>query len=909
MKYYKNILTFLFFYYSIIEICAQTNISGVINSYAQVLFIESGNCPDSVFVNSTIGFSVGDSVLIIQMQGADIDSTNTPLFGTINSYIDCGNYEFLKIAGINGNSILFTTSLKRTYSINGFVQLVTKPVYSSATVTGILSAQPWNGLTGGVLTFSVTSDLTLNNDIDVSGLGFRGGRASANYYTNWFSDFCFGYLPGRGGQKGESIAAYFSNKEYGRGAQAGGGGGGADINTGAAGGGNYGSGGHGGNNFFAPDTLWGIRGKSLLSGINQSKIFAGSGGGGGHQNNSEGTAGGNGGGIIMIYANNIIGNNHFIKSNGANVIPIAGIDGAGGGGSGGSILIDALNFNTNVIIEVKGGKGGDQNYPPQCHGNGGGGGGGVLLYPYSALPANVLTNLSGGLQGVGQCNNSIDDAAVGDSGGVILNWYNPDQQIQAGFSITLQGCSYNVNFINQSQNGVSYLWDFGDGFSDTGSNPSHVYSGAGTYNVTLIVYGSCTSDTLVQQITLNTFTQPQAGFSNTLQSCSYNVDFINQSQNGISYLWDFGDGFSDTASNPSHDYANAGTYSVSLIVYGACTNDTLVLQLTLNAFSQPQAGFSNTLQSCSYNVDFINQSQNQISYLWDFGDGFSDTVSNPSHVYANAGTYIVTLIVYGICLSDTLTQQLTVNDIPVTQAHYSVQSEVCSKTVNFNNLSLNNISSFWDFGDGVTSTLSSVSHTYADTGLYNIMFIAYGQCDSDTDFFILPATFSIGIASFEFEQQPCEGEIKFINKSQNAFSVLWDFGDGKIDNELNPVHSYTIDGTYLVTMYVNEGTLCSDTLIQTIKAHSTVEFSLFVPNSFTPNNDGLNEFFQIQGKNDCKELELFIYNRWGNLIYKSNDIFRPWDGRVDNNFVQEGVYCYKIIGDDYLKTGSLSVIR
>ena len=446
MNNYKRYFIFIFVFFSVLNASAQTTISGVINSYTQVLLIGVGSCPDSLMVNSTIGFAVGDSVLIIQMQGASIDSTNTALFGTINSYGNCGNFEFLKIVGINGNYIRFASSLKRSYSTNGAVQLVTKPVYSNANVAGILTAQPWNGTTGGVLTFSVTSDLFLNSDIDVSGIGFRGGSASVNFYTNWFYEFCFGNLPGRGGKKGEAIAAYFPNKEFGRGAQASGGGGGNDINTGAAGGGNYGRGGHGGNNYYSPDTLWGLRGRSLLTGINQIKIFAGSGGGGGHQNNSVGSAGSNGGGIIMIYANNIIGNNYFIKANGASVIPIATIDGAGGGGAGGSILIDALNFTSNLKIHANGGKGGDQNYPPQCHGNGGGGGGGALLFTSQTLPINVLTSAIGGVQGIGKCNNSGNDAAKGDSGGVILNWKYMPLQPQALFTSIPQNCSYSIVF-------------------------------------------------------------------------------------------------------------------------------------------------------------------------------------------------------------------------------------------------------------------------------------------------------------------------------------------------------------------------------------------------------------------------------------------------------------------------------
>ncbi|MEP7169768.1 MAG: hypothetical protein ABI855_10405, partial [Bacteroidota bacterium] len=425
-KYYiKFLLVIILVFCFKLAIGQTTNISGVINTYAVVTSIDSSGCSDSITVNSVSGFAVGDSVMLVQMQGAEIDSTNTSSFGTILNYTNCGNYEFLKISSINGYEIHFTTSLKKNYDVNGSVQLVSVPHYTNAVVTTALIAQAWNGTTGGVIAFTVSGTLTLNANINVNGLGFRGGSASPNYYSAWYSAYCFGSSPGRGGRKGEGIVAYFTNKEYGRGAQANGGGGGTDINTAGAGGGNYGEGGHGGNNHFAPDTLWGLRGKSLAVGISQDKIFFGGGGGGGQQNNSAGTAGSNGGGIIFIRANIIIGNSHFIKSNGLDVNGVAGIDGAGGGGAGGNILLDVANFNTNLSIEVKGGKGGDQNYPPQCHGNGGGGGGGAIFYSGAAFPGNVTTSILGGAKGVGQCNNSPDDAAIGQDGSTILSWTIP----------------------------------------------------------------------------------------------------------------------------------------------------------------------------------------------------------------------------------------------------------------------------------------------------------------------------------------------------------------------------------------------------------------------------------------------------------------------------------------------------
>lgn len=359
--------------------------------------------------------------------------------------------------------------------------------------------------------------------------------------------------------------------------------------------------------------------------------------------------------------------------------------------------------------------------------------------------------------------------------------------------------------------------------------------------------------------------------------------------------------------------ANAGVCNSTdtityYIVDNTCMCDTAQIIIHIQGVL-PISRFILQSDFCTGLVTFTNQSQNGISYLWNFGDGLSDTIFNPAHAYSNSGNYTVTLIAYSTCLNDTLVQQININIIPVTQAQFSTTHAICSKKVDFYNESVNSVSSFWDFGDGTSSTLFNISHLYADTGVYHVILIAYGQCNTDTNFFIVPDTFSIGIASFEYDQQPCENEMHFINQSQNAYSVFWDFGDGTGDNKSSPDHSYSADGSYIVSMYVNQGTQCFDSIKKMIEAHSPVTSSLYIPNSFTPNNDGKNEVFEIFGKTDCESYKLYIYNRWGNLIYKTDDILKFWDGTMNDKMVQEGVYCYMIIGDNFIKTGNVSVIR
>jgi hypothetical protein len=176
----KRILYFLFVYLllsiSITNANAQIfsssqNISGIINTYTTVTALAS--C--SVTVASTTGFAVGNKVLIIQMKGAAVDLSNNALFGDLTAINNAGNYEFATINLITGTNIQFARDLLRSYDPTGSVQLITVPQYNGgAVVSGLLTAQAWNGTTGGVLAFEATT-LTLNANIDVSGRGFRPG--------------------------------------------------------------------------------------------------------------------------------------------------------------------------------------------------------------------------------------------------------------------------------------------------------------------------------------------------------------------------------------------------------------------------------------------------------------------------------------------------------------------------------------------------------------------------------------------------------------------------------------------------------------------------------------------------------------------------------------------------------------
>ena len=165
---------FLFVFSFCNNIFSQTTLSGIINHYTKVTALQS-ECTSQLTVQNTDGFFPGSGVLIIQMQGASIDQSNSSSFGNIIDMGGSGFYEKNLIDSIVGNEIYLKYEMIHAYNVTGKVQLIDIPAYKQIEITGTLTAQAWNGETGGVLAFEAEDLLTLQANIDVSAKGFRGG--------------------------------------------------------------------------------------------------------------------------------------------------------------------------------------------------------------------------------------------------------------------------------------------------------------------------------------------------------------------------------------------------------------------------------------------------------------------------------------------------------------------------------------------------------------------------------------------------------------------------------------------------------------------------------------------------------------------------------------------------------------
>ncbi|HPE99787.1 MAG TPA: PKD domain-containing protein [Bacteroidales bacterium] len=385
---------------------------------------------------------------------------------------------------------------------------------------------------------------------------------------------------------------------------------------------------------------------------------------------------------------------------------------------------------------------------------------------------------------------------------------------------------------------VSWNWDFGDGSGTSAiQNPTYMYADTGNYNVTLIVE---TNIGCVDTITLPVYVAPipLADFTFNIVCAGNTTTFTDASQSYgwfiTSWQWNFGDGNTATTQNPTHIYADPGVYTVSLIVANqfGCS-DTIVHSVPVDSI--PTAAFVAN-NACLYQtVGFtdlsISHGSNIVGWEWDFGDGTTSVLQNPTHIYAASGVYSVTLIVTSAigCMDSA---SLPVSVYPLPEAGFTMVSACEGDPVSFTDTSLANggsiVSWQWDFGDGSgTSAFQNPQYFYTDTGIYYVTLIVFNShgC-SDT---VINPVYYLPRPTAEFvHDTSCAGQpITFTDVSAGNGSTIvswtWDFGDGNTSALQNPVHPYATSGSFLVTLIVSSNSGCADTVQHMVVADSLPE--------------------------------------------------------------------------------------
>ena len=387
-----------------------------------------------------------------------------------------------------------------------------------------------------------------------------------------------------------------------------------------------------------------------------------------------------------------------------------------------------------------------------------------------------------------------------------------------------------VNFQDLSTNNpTAWIWDFGNGVTSTAQNPVTNFSLPGTYTVKLIARNNDGVDEEVKTNYITVYPSPTAGFTaNITTACvPATIQFTDQTTvpagagTITDWLWNFGDGGTSTSQNPSHTYTTAGFYTVSLQVTSStgCQSFKSIGRYIriINGidvdfvYSQP-----NTCQG-PFIISFQDQSSGpgNLTYLWNFGNGGpTSTQTNPTATYATAGTYPVTLTIQSdLGCNGTITKNVIVAG---KTTDFTAPSSIClGQSVTFqNNSSPAPNTSYWDFGDGTTSSQINPIKTYLSGGTFQVRLTNnYGNCiDSITKTVTVNTQPTVDFTANDSTSCKTPFTVQFSDLSPSAGTWLWDFGDGGTSTSRNPSHTYTSLGTFTVTLTITLPGGCSNTI-------------------------------------------------------------------------------------------------
>ena len=266
-------------------------------------------------------------------------------------------------------------------------------------------------------------------------------------------------------------------------------------------------------------------------------------------------------------------------------------------------------------------------------------------------------------------------SAAGTDNLTIDNLITVDPLPEADFGTLQSGTE--VEFGNASVDATSYLWLFGDGSSSEEENPVHDYGEFGEYEVLLIAMNACGADTLILQLQLAALPVPWFTAVSEVGCAPFVVEFVDASQNGAeTWDWSFPGGTPSTSNvqNPVVTYDLQGIYDITLKVSNAAGAQSLVREEYIVVGDRPVSEFSAETEEDE--ATFLNLSMDADAYFWDFGDGETDTIAEPVHVYAASGTYTVVLIVSNSCGSDTSSIEVVVTTTATTDPADGIHIEL-----------------------------------------------------------------------------------------------------------------------------------------------------------------------------------------------------------------------------------------
>lgn len=451
--------------------------------------------------------------------------------------------------------------------------------------------------------------------------------------------------------------------------------------------------------------------------------------------------------------------------------------------------------------------------------------------------------------------------------------------------------------------GLTYLWNGPNSFTSSLQNPTinnFSVSNSGVYTLTVTDTNGCSAS--VNSNSIIATSGPTIKVTGDTSCIGQPINLSAASSlPGSTYYWIGPNSFTSTVQNPPLGIASAslaGVYQLT-VTYSGCSTITSVT-LTINNNGVPPTITTNSF-ICTNGTLNLSTGPAQ-SYSWSGPNGFSSSLQNPTiSVNSNlvAGVYSLTVVDMNNCISIN-TVNINVSLTPTINI-VSGNNKGCPQfcTTFTCNASPSGAICNWNMGNGTSFSNSTiVTSCYNSRGIYTITAGAsLNGCTSAANFTV--EVFPKPTADFNYTPyQPIEmkDEVNFMDASFGAPIVSWNWyfmNTAQYTSLLqNPVFTYPDAGQFVVALVVKSNKGCLDTILKTIVVGK--EFSLFVPNAFTPNDDGKNDTFYAKGYGILK-FEMDIYDRWGENIFHTNDINNDWDGTYKSKEkCKDDIYVWKI---------------
>ncbi len=495
------------------------------------------------------------------------------------------------------------------------------------------------------------------------------------------------------------------------------------------------------------------------------------------------------------------------------------------------------------------------------------------------------------------CGNTVSDCTFIDVFQLSAD-AGTDQEICAGNEAILTGIS--------STGSGTYTWT--DGTNTYTGQVVSVYPVAST-QYTLTVTDGCEA-TAVVNVTVNPL--PVVTAISSASAICPDESVTISAGGALNYIWTSLP-VDPTMSNPLLGDITAtpvGTtlYTVTGTDINNCSN-TQVVGVTVKErmFADFAASQPAVCEGDDLTLTYTGNGQSYATYTWDFdGGSASGSGQGPIAVsWANAGTKNITLTVTQLnCASEQVQVSVDVNAMPQADFTAGIASGCIPLEVTFTDASQNSVPGTtydWDFGIAGSRSGNSVAPSFTQSGAYDVQLIVTnpGGCVDQKSASGFVNAWPLPVAGFNANPETASMKNPVLGfqstSTGDSLTYLWNMGDGTIYTDPQFTHTYADSGFYQTVLLVENEFGCTDIFEKTI--FISPKYMLRIPNAFTPNGDGLNDEFTIAG-NGVKEFSIYIYNRWGALVYFSNNIEASWDGKVSGNPALAGSYIYKVFFKD-----------